>query len=187
MPSVLPLRTVALQALFLLIAIVIEAAILHRQLKITPREGVQYAATINLLSTVLGWLTVFTILNTGAGTPFNVGLNVEVALLNFVLFNRLTPESMSAIVILAFFTFLASFAVKQIGLVLLKWILDPSLLEAAPLPPDPEVKSVLRPSAKNVQQSVSPQITAILLANALSYSAIVAVLLLLFLIEDIGA
>ncbi|WP_088891288.1 filament integrity protein FraC [Leptolyngbya ohadii] len=183
MPPILPLRTVALQALFLVIAIAIEAIVLYRQLKLSPREGVQYAATINLLSTVLGWVAVFTLLDTGIGQQFNISLGVQVALLNFILFNRLTPQSASSVVLLAFITFLVSFAVKQFGLVLLKWALDPKLVEVTP-PPDPEERSVMRDPRKLIRQEASPQVFAVLVANALSYSAIGAVLLLLLLIQN---
>lgn len=182
----LPLRTVALQALFLLIAIAIEATVLHRQLRLSPREGVQYAATINLFSTVLGWVTVFTLLDTGIGQQFNFGLGIQVALLNFILFNQLTPQSASSVVLLAFITFLASFVVKQFGLVLLKWVLDPKLAEVAPSP-DPEERSVMRDPRKLIRQEASPQVFAVLVANALSYSAIGAVLMLLLLIQNAAA
>jgi hypothetical protein len=181
MPSVLPLRAIALQILFLLIAIAIESSVLYRQLKISPRESVQYAATINLLSAVLGWLVIFTILNTGTGGTLRGSIDVEIALINLLLFNQASSVGSSVtgfLLVAVLATFPISFAVKQLGLMLLKWVLDPVLAEATP-PPEPEVRSVMREPKKNVREESSPQILAVFLASLLSYAAIVLLWLLL--------
>ncbi|MBD1851551.1 filament integrity protein FraC [Leptolyngbya sp. FACHB-711] len=185
MPSVLPLRAIALQILFLLIAIAIESSILYRQLKITPREGVQYAATLNLLSTVMGWIVIFIVLNTGVGGQIRRSLDVEIALISLVLFNQAVSVGSNVVGVLvlgALAAFPASFAVKQFGLVLLKWVLDPSLAEAKPLP-QPEVRSVMRNPREVVRKEASSPVLAVFLANLLSYGAIVLVLLLLIFIQ----
>ncbi|WP_017716285.1 filament integrity protein FraC [Kamptonema formosum] len=56
---VLPLRAILFQVLFLLIAVAIEAMILRWRLKMGPKKSVGYAASLNLLSTVAGWLIFF--------------------------------------------------------------------------------------------------------------------------------
>jgi hypothetical protein len=58
---ILPLRAVALQLLFLLVAVAIEAFVLRQRLGMTPRGSARYALALNLFSSVLGWLLVFSV------------------------------------------------------------------------------------------------------------------------------
>ena len=60
---VLPLQTYLFQALFLLVAIALEASVLQRRLYLTRRTSVEYAISINLLTTVIGWLAFFLVQN----------------------------------------------------------------------------------------------------------------------------
>lgn len=185
MPPILPLRAIALQILFLLIAIAIESSILFRRLKLTPREGVQYAATLNLFSAVLGWIAIFTIANTEIAGQLRQSLDVEVTLISLVLFNQASFVSSNGIAVLllaGLATLPVSFAIKQLGLLLLKWVLDPKLAEAAPLP-EPEVRSVMRVPREPGRDEAASQILAVFVANLLSYGAIVLILLLLILIQ----
>lgn len=57
-PEVLPLRAVVLQCLLLSVTVAIESYVLYRLMRttdnqrLTPRQSIQYATSINLLSTV---------------------------------------------------------------------------------------------------------------------------------------
>lgn len=53
---ILPLRAFIFQTLLLLTSIAIEATIIHRQLNLSRLTSIQYATTLNLFSTVLGWI-----------------------------------------------------------------------------------------------------------------------------------
>ncbi len=58
--DVLPLRAVLFQFLFLMIAIAIDSVVLYRNVvELEYKPSVQYAATANLFSTLLGWLVFF--------------------------------------------------------------------------------------------------------------------------------
>jgi hypothetical protein len=206
--DVLPLRAIVLQCLLLLVAIAIEAMVLARLLKtsdnqtITPRQSVQFAASINLLSTVLGWFTVFALLKMEANFPTGIARNLEEPLLNFIFFNRFTRQSISILIVLGFITFFASFVVKQVGLWGLRWLLQfefPQVVKE----PEPEQKTgwnYTRWSAPFLEESESEQertsivgirdlrkeprgnnrfnVSAVLFANAWSYSAILMILLI---------
>lgn len=58
---VLPLRAVVFQTLLLLISIAIESLVLQRILNISRKTATEYSATLNLLSTFVGWLCFFVI------------------------------------------------------------------------------------------------------------------------------
>src|SRR4028118_1728302 len=60
---VLPLQTYLFQTLFLLVASALEARVLQRRLYLTRRTSVEYATSINLLTTVIGWLAFFLVQN----------------------------------------------------------------------------------------------------------------------------
>ncbi|NJR69636.1 MAG: hypothetical protein HC771_13965 [Synechococcales cyanobacterium CRU_2_2] len=95
---VLPLRTFALQGLFLLVTIALEAIVLHNRLGISRRGGVQYALIINLVSTVIGWMTFFTL------EPYFPNA-LELDVMSYVLFNRtLSPAAaMPSLVLIGVF------------------------------------------------------------------------------------
>ncbi|NJR39502.1 MAG: hypothetical protein HC781_12655 [Leptolyngbyaceae cyanobacterium CSU_1_4] len=90
-PPVVPLRAIAFQIVFLLMAIAIEATVLHKQLNIPPKQSIQFAASINLLTTVAGWLVTFLLLGTSLSLPTPLLTELKIALMNFIfLTNGLT-------------------------------------------------------------------------------------------------
>lgn len=184
---VLPLRAVVLQSLFLLIAIAIEAAILHWELKLSYKRSMEYATSLNLLSVVMGWLVFFLVL-----PILDEGL--EQALVGYVLFDRL-PDRLLLIGVSGFITFMLSFFVKLQGLNLLERLLE--RVEATPTtnePPPPQARRTFTSAATRYKGSDRSQFLqhpdkrdAVLLANAASYTAISLVLLLRFLFyRDLG-
>lgn len=190
--DVLPLRAIVLQCLLLTLVIAIESQVLFQNLKtpdrqpITPRQSIQYAATMNLLSTVLGWFTIFSFFGLQSSLPFSWVQSVETALLNFIFFNRLSSQSLSFLIVLAFITFFISFAIKLLCLWGLRWVLQSEYPQAASdLEPDPERDRLaavgIRDLRKHPRDDGQYNIRTVLTANAFGYTAILAVLLLLAL------
>ena len=59
--AVLPLRAIVFQCLLLLVAIALEAKVLRRQLQLGYQPSIRYAASLNLLTVVLGWMAFFSV------------------------------------------------------------------------------------------------------------------------------
>ncbi|NJO78266.1 MAG: hypothetical protein HC827_06865 [Cyanobacteria bacterium RM1_2_2] len=189
--DVLPLRAIGLQCLLLLVSIATEAVVLFRLLKtadnkqISPKQSIQYAASIDLLSTVLGWFTIFSFFNLTTGLPSGWTRDLETALLNFLFFNQFSNQSLSFLIVGGFLTFFASFVVKQVGLWGLRWFLHPDfpqIVKDNDLDKDKASLEGIRDLRKNPRdESQRNDIAAVLFANAWSYSAILAILLILTL------
>ncbi|MCU0566910.1 MAG: hypothetical protein MUF49_09965 [Oculatellaceae cyanobacterium Prado106] len=185
LPNVIPLRAIFFQIVLLLMAIAIEATVLHnqKQLDIDPRRSVQYASGINLLTTVLGWLVTFFILGAAAVIiPEPLRTQIQVALLSFIFFDQWTLDTLQFLVIVATFTFLISLVVKWLGVIGEDW-----LMKKAP-PPTPEQpvedhEPVFRKPRRTVIRGIRPRFNAVFLANAWSYSAILVALLLRFVFQ----
>lgn len=204
-PTVLPLRAVAFQTVFLLIAIAIEAAVLYRLLnadansKIDPKQSVQYATTINLLSTVVGWLTFFLFFGLAYALPSEWSVRLKANLVNFIFFDQWSSETATSLVLICFTMFFVTFAIKQAGLNGLRWLLSAGIakkedankpqpvIEAPDVPPPPPRTSAIRvlrhetTSATTTSSAMNSQSRAVLIANAWSFSAILAILMLRFL------
>lgn len=212
--DVYPFRAIILQCLLLIVSVAIEAVIFQQRLStpddqpLSPKQSVQYAASLNLLSAVLGWFTVFTFFELTEMLPADWVLDLESALLNFIFFNRYSTQSLSVLIVIGFITFFASFLVKQVGLWGLQWLLQ---LEIADPPPegantDQERSSApvftiwtrmfasakdisadrdkaqtasIRDFRKDPQAGNQPDIWTVLLANAYSNSASLVILLIL--------
>lgn len=93
--TVLPLRAVMFQLVFLLIAISVEAFIIQQKMILTRRVSIQYAASLNLLSTILGWLIFFLL------HPL-LPLDWQKQLINFILFGHFATKSGLPLVIIFF-------------------------------------------------------------------------------------
>ncbi|HEY9849280.1 MAG TPA: filament integrity protein FraC [Leptolyngbyaceae cyanobacterium] len=79
--AVLPLRAVMFQILFLLVAIAVESFIFKKKLHLSGRTSIEYATSINLFSTIIGWIAFFFFL------PF-LPFKLQAQLINFILFNN---------------------------------------------------------------------------------------------------
>jgi len=172
--DVLPLRAVVFQFLFLLMAIAIEAVVFYRILNLDYKTSMQYSATVNLLSTVLGWLIFF---NVQALLPEAL----RSQLISYIFFERFfamwTVSVAPILVVLSLAMFLGTFLVKLKGLEFLEKILEKTEKEK-----EGEVKPDIKPgrfrSRKNqaVGFKVNSRPYAVLLANACSFSAILFLL-----------
>lgn len=171
--EVLPLRAVVFQCLFLLIAIAIEALVLYRTLSLDYKTSMQYAISVNLLSTFIGWLCFF------ASQPV-LPVVWRVQLISFIFFEHFyaDPLMLNVAPVLVVFTlgmFLGTFLIKLKGLDFLEMLLERNQK------PDSAIEE--KPKRRGRQEQLvgfrsNSKIYAVLVANASSFSAI---LLLLFL------
>lgn len=181
--SVLPLRAIVFQTLFLLMAIAIEAWVLQRRLKlpphqsqISPKQAVQYATTINLLTIVVGWFLFLSL--QALLTP-----ELKYQLLNFVFFDQWSPSTAFWVVLSGFITFFASFLLKLSGLIQLeRLMMTTQELEARRELEQNKYRLGVRPPKE--MRAISNHASVLLSANALSYTAILLILLLRFLVRS---
>jgi hypothetical protein len=170
--SVVPLRMIAFQCLFLLVAIAIEGYILQRRLQIVPRTSIEFAASVNLLSVLVGWLVFF-------GVEPVLPPPIQLQLISFILFGQWAPGMANWIVPAGFVTFFISFFIKLQGLSQLRLLLYG--------PKDPPAVSegvgrfrTARDQIGGGQPVLSGEAATVLLANSLSHSAISLILLIRF-------
>ncbi|MGF1500046.1 MAG: filament integrity protein FraC [Elainellaceae cyanobacterium] len=184
---VLPFRLIVNQALLLLLAIAIEAMVLRQRLRYPPRKSIEYSASLNLWSTLIGWLIFFA----AAGSiPFIPALRME--LINFIFFNRWSTDLFSGLVIVGFFTFFITVIVELVGFILLQWLRqEQESLESSYgrsrrgltldiLPRRSRRGLVASTSTDEVREA--SRLSALLAANAVSYLAVVVVLATLQLV-----
>lgn len=175
---VLPLRAIAFQLLFLLMAIAIEGTVLQRQLSLVPRFAMQYAAILNLLTLVLGWFIFFAV-------EVLLPVPIRSQLLAFIFFNRWTEDTALWGILAGFLTFFVSFLVKTFAFNQLQFA-TLSEKEREALRRAGGVSRRPKFGQKQIRQdtTLSEQANAVLIANALSYTAILLVLLVRFLTFD---
>ncbi len=174
LPSVVPLRAIAFQVVFLLMAIAIEGAVLHKRLNIPPKQSVQIAASTNLLTTVMGWLVTFFLLGTAAVLPTPLFTELKMALMNFIFFDQWSDGAAELLILICFITFFVSLGVKWAGLVGLDWLMKNKL----PAAPEAIVETGVFISPQRKPRQFRPRLNTTLVANAASYSAILIALLL---------
>ncbi|NJL48029.1 MAG: hypothetical protein HC929_11770 [Leptolyngbyaceae cyanobacterium SM2_5_2] len=186
--GLMPLRAMAFQSMLLLVAIALEAIVLRQHLRLGYQTSMQYAATINLFTTSLGWIAF---LSLEALLP----LALRQQIISYVLFNRFDPANpwrdvlpvvIVGAAIVAFFT---TYWFKLQGLSLLIRLLErePSVAMAVKAESSsgssPPRNSLAWSSSARREQVNPPSRTsfytlAVLQANALSFTAIVLLLLL---------
>ena len=171
--AVFPLRAILFQSLLLLVAIAIEATVLRRQLRLGFQPSIRYAATLNLLTVVVGWVVFL-------GLEPALPANARTQVISYVLFDHFYSNSMArgvgaAVVAAGLVTFFVAFWIKAKGLEWLTWILGV-----------PIVKPVERTNPNRIrygrsrpdQPTAPPHLLAVLRANALSFTAVLLLLLL---------
>ncbi len=115
--GVLPLRAIAFQSLLLMVAIALEALVLRQRLRLGYQTSMQYAATLNLLATSLGWLLFLTL-------DSLLPPDLHTQIISYVLFNRFYVnywvDKIPVLVVMAgIIAFFATFWIKLQGLNLL--------------------------------------------------------------------
>lgn len=187
--SVLPLRAIAFQILFLLMAIAIESHVFAVQLTlppkqpngISPQQSVQIAATLNLLTAIAGWFVFFSI------QPLLPPL-LKQQLLSFIFFDQWSANAAFPAILAGFLTFFASFAVKLLGLSALEWLLlspdEWAARQAASSPRYRLAQGLLGDRNRDKKPSTNLSNT-LLAANAFSYTAILAVLFARRIVDEV--
>ncbi len=169
---VFPFGVILFDFLFLLVAIPVEAFILHTRLKFDKKTSSFYAISINIFSNVIGWVIFFIL------EPSNLFNNYKAQLINFLLYNRLNEQLYGGIVMAGFITFFGTLMVKF--LLLRLFIISLSNPGEKKPEPQPEYTILLqrktRRGYRRGWQSTS-LFTTTLIANSLSYSAITLVVL----------
>ncbi len=186
--GLMPLRAMAFQTMLLLVAIALEAIVLRQHLRLGYQTSVQYAATINLMTTSLGWIAF---LSLEALLP----LALRQQVISYVLFNRFDPvnpwsDALPVVIVLAaIVTFFMTYWFKLQGLSLLIRLLGRETVPATPTRVDtsrqagaPRNPVSWSSSARREQSqpasSTASYTLAVLWANALSFTVIVILLLL---------
>ncbi|BAZ31670.1 filament integrity protein [Cylindrospermum sp. NIES-4074] len=169
-PKILPIGAVLFDFLFLLVAIPIEAYVLHWWLKFDKKTSIFYAIAINVFSSVIGWIIFFII------EPL-LPVQVRSELINYVFFNNFKSSRIYTYVVLAaFLIFFATFLMKFLLLKLFLISLDEigkKVEEPAEISPRNRWRRVSIAKLHNTSL-----ITTTLIANSLSYTAITLILLI---------
>lgn len=119
--EVLPLRAIIFQCLFLLIAIAVEGLVFYRLLSLDYKTSMQYSATVNLLSTFVGWLVFFVF------TPL-LPRELRLQLISYVFFERFLSGAWfvslpPVLILLGLLVFAGIYLVELQGLELLEIVL----------------------------------------------------------------
>jgi hypothetical protein len=176
---VLPLQLIVFQVLFLLVAIALESRVFHRRLKLTRKNSVQYATSLNLWSVVIGWL-IFLILES------LLPQFLRIQIISFIFFDQPIGSPLNEadprIIFIGIVIFFFSFFVKILGFEFIKiWIHN----QPNPFSTSSDISNK-RPSLfsqpkRKITQYKPNFAFAVLLANAYSYSAILLLLVLRFM------
>ena len=173
--AVVPLRGIIFQCLLLLVAIALEAAVLRQVLRLGFQPSVQYAATINLLAVVLGWFLFL-------GIEPLLPIAARTQLISYILFGNFYLSSLTdsnglgvIIVLLGLVIFFLTFWTKAIALEWLTFALGNPIVKRE------TQQTVHRFRHRRTTESMtSPHMLAVLQANAVSFSAVLILLLLRF-------
>ncbi|AVH73248.1 filament integrity protein FraC [Nostoc sp. 'Lobaria pulmonaria (5183) cyanobiont'] len=169
LPRIFPIGGFLFDFLFVLIAIPIEAYVLHSRLKFDKKTSTFYAISINLFSSVIGWLIFF------VSEPL-LPIQVKSELINYMLFNNFKSSNTQTLIILtACIIFFTTFLMKFFILRVLLFSLNESFTKKEEEPQTSQRLQRRRFTTLNFQNT--NLVTTILIANSLSYSAITIILL----------
>ena len=169
LPRIFPIGGILFDYLFVLIAIPIEAYVLHNRLKFDKKTSTFYAISINLFSSVIGWLIFF------VSEPM-MPIQAKSELINYMFFNNFkSPNTQTFIILTAFVIFFTTFLMKFFIL----RVLLLSLNEPVAKKEEESQTSQRRRwrSFSNLKLQNTYLVTTILIANSLSYTAITIILL----------
>ena len=166
LPIILPIGAIFFEILFLLTAIPIEAYVLHKWLKFDKRTSIFYAIALNVFSSVIGWIVFFTV------EPM-LSIPIKAELINYVFFNKIKASSISTmIIVLSFTIFMATFLVKFLLMKILIIFMNEGGKNTQP-------ETSFSQRYMNIAKLQNTNlITATLIANSLSYSAITFIILI---------
>ncbi|NEQ67101.1 MAG: hypothetical protein F6K21_16660 [Symploca sp. SIO2D2] len=184
--AVLPLETIVFQTLLLLVAIALEARVFYHRLNLGRQISIKYAASINLLAAIISWLLFFLVQNW-------IPQELETEVINFIFFDRIAASQTQQITMLTVSIgvaiFFITFFIKLKGLDFLQALLkEMSTTEESD--EDEEAPTTQLQALANRFNQVAVernpnQATAVLLANAHSYSGIVLILFMRFFFNNL--
>ncbi|MFM7406563.1 MAG: filament integrity protein FraC [Cuspidothrix sp.] len=167
LPIILPVGSIFFEILFLLTAIPIEAFVFKRWLKFDKKTSIFYAISVNVFSSVIGWIVFFMV------EPM-LPITIKSELINYIFFNKTKdPNIGTTIILLSFTIFISTFLVKFLLMKLLLIFMDEAGKKADIT--SSQERSLYMSLAKLQTTNL---ITSILVANALSYTAITAIMLI---------
>jgi len=184
--AVLPLETILFQTLLLLVAIALEARVFYRRLKVGRQTSIKYAVSINLLATIIGWLLFFLMQNW-------LPQELEEEIITFIFFDRISVNQTQQITLLTvsigIVIFFVTFLIKLKGLDFLQALLQDTSITEEQDQEQTTATPYWQTLANRVNQvtvySDPNQTTAVLLANAYSYSGIILILFMRFFLNRI--
>ena len=181
---ILPLRMIAFQILFLLVAIAIESSILRQRLRFGFKTSVQYTLAINLAAIAVGWI-VFLVME-----PF-APVEIESQIISYILFDRLSLNNWSiqiggTICAIGLAAFLVTYLIKLKGLELImradgSWKIESEDKRSNRRVSRDERYARARQGKSDAQQAISEFADAVTQANAASFSAITLLMVLRYL------
>ncbi len=168
LPKVLPLGAILFSFLFLLVSIPLEAYILNSVLKFDKRTSSFYAICMNLFSNVFGWIIFFWI------EQF-LSIRLRTGLMNLIFFDQILPSMINLMILTAFIVFFGTFVVKSF---ILRIALI-SLTDFWKKQDESEAQKVLSRREFRMRLQTKNIFTSVLIANAVSYTAVVLILFLI--------
>ncbi|MCC5656228.1 filament integrity protein fraC [Nostoc sp. XA010] len=168
LPRIFPIGGILFDFLFVLIAIPIEAYVLHNRLKFDKKTSIFYAISMNLFSSVIGWVIFFVV------EPM-LPIHLKSELISYMFFNNFkSANTQSLIILTACIIFFATFIMKFFILrVLLLSLTEPVAKKQEE--PQTSQRRRLRGFSTAKLQSTNLVVTT-LIANSLSFSAITIIL-----------
>lgn len=169
---ILPLRAILFQCLLLLVAISLEAIVLRQQLRLGFQASIRYAASLNLLAVVMGWILFL-------GLERLIPITLRTQVISYILFGHFYASPMArsvgaVIVAIGLVIFFATFWIKATALEWLTWLLGVPIVK----PQDVANPNRFRYRKPQPAEGRSPHLMAVLQANALSFTAILLLLVL---------
>ncbi|MFS0515169.1 filament integrity protein FraC [Nostoc sp. UIC 10607] len=169
LPRIFPIGGILFDFLFVLIAIPIEAYVLHKRLKFDKKTSTFYAISINLFSSVIGWIIFFV-------TEPMLPIQVKSELINYMFFNNFkSANTQTLIILIASIIFFATFIMKFFILRVLLLSLSEPVAKKEEEPQTSQRRRWRTFSSAKLQSS--NLVITTLIANSLSYSAITIILL----------
>lgn len=179
MIEILPLRAIAFQSLFLLLAISLEALVLYKLLPdLDYKTSARYSMSMNLFSTVVGWLVFFSV-------QVFLPADLQIQLISYFFFEKFFPNPWAnrvtpILVVTMLGIFMGVFFLEYQGLVLLERMLEKRKPEEAQ-----EARKRIRGGYSRLESGIpfkqNNQAYAVLVANACSFSVILFLLFIRWL------
>lgn len=167
-----PFGAILFDFFFLLIAIALESLVFQNRLKLNAKASVVYAATLNLFASVASWFIFFSI------EPM-LPVPIRAELISYIVFNQFNSSIQNIeffllplSIVIFFLTFLFKIVTMQLLDFLLQNVTKPKTEEK--LLPRKQRRSADRAYIGDIQSR--GKATAVLLATASSYSAILLVI-----------